>query len=150
MRDAAEVYQRAGHTVHLLGTGKEGKGHFGARRAGLHVHVHGDGVVAAAGLDDQAVPAVQALILRGQHAEGARGVAAELAAHHLHVAVAFAGSFTKEAHLLGLPLGHGHELCGKGGAPRLLHGIEHKEGDVAGGIRANDVISHRGFLQKVR
>ena len=115
-------------TLHAARTG-----HFGARRAGFQIDLRGDGMVAAAHAQPDRGKA--ALLLGNIHAVGARRVAAEFAAHHLHVAVDVVLGGAGVADLLGLECGDRHDLLRDGRALCLFDRIEHEHRNVPSRVR---------------
>ena len=85
VRDAAKVYQRSLAPARRCAPYAAWTGHLGARRAGFQIDLRGDDMVTAA--HAQPDGGRSALLLCDVHTVGARRVAAEFAAHHLHVAV---------------------------------------------------------------
>ena len=61
-----------------------------------------------------------------QQAEGPGGVAAELAAHHLHAAIAPLLRGTDETNLFSLILRHSHQLGSDIRPAALFHRVQHK------------------------
>ena len=138
--DAAQVDQGAlvPGELHILQP--LGQRHLRPGGPGGQIGVHGDDVVAAAGLD--AHVGGRAQLLGRQQAKGPGGVAAELAAHHLHAPVAPLLGGADKAHLLSFIFRHGHQLGGDVRPAALLHGVQHKQGDVARRVGAQYVQLH--------
>ena len=116
--------------------------HFGAGGTPRKIDRGGDDVIAAA--DAEPYFRETASLPRDVHRISAGGVAAELAAHHLHAAVGVRVRGAGKADLIDLHIGQPvHQLGGERRAVLPFDGVEDKKRDVSGGIGAQDVELHR-------
>jgi len=140
--NAGEVDQRARMTLGLRRAHGARERHFGAGGAPRKIDRGGDDVLKAA--DAEPYFGETAPLPRDVHRIGAGGVAAELAAHHLHAAVGVRVRGAGKADLIDLHIGQpAHQLGGERRAALPFDGVEDKKRDVSGGIGAQDVELHR-------